>query len=48
MKSADAAAIRRAATLGGMLTLRQDGATKVLAGETTIEEVLRVTQDDLA
>src|SRR6266436_4062098 len=31
MKSADAAAIRRAATLGGMLTLRQDGATKVLA-----------------
>jgi general secretion pathway protein E len=48
MKSADAAAIRRAATLGGMLTLRQDGAAKVLVGETTIEEVLRVTQDDLA
>jgi len=48
MKNADAAAIRRAATAAGMPTLRQDGAAKVLAGETTIEEVLRVTQDDLA
>jgi general secretion pathway protein E len=47
MKNADAAAIRRAATAAGMPTLRQDGAAKVLAGETTIEEVLRVTQDDL-
>jgi general secretion pathway protein E len=48
MKNADAAAIRRAGTVAGMLTLRQDGAAKVLAGETTIEEILRVTQDDLA
>ncbi|HYD48077.1 MAG TPA: type II secretion system ATPase GspE [Terriglobales bacterium] len=47
MKSADAATIRRAATARGMNTLRQDGADKVLAGHTTIEEVLRVTQDDL-
>ncbi|MBI3768006.1 MAG: type II secretion system ATPase GspE [Deltaproteobacteria bacterium] len=47
MKNADATAIRRAATAAGMPTLRQDGAAKVLAGETTIEEVLRVTQDDL-
>ncbi len=30
-----------------MPTLRDDGAAKVLAGETTIEEVLRVTQEDL-
>jgi general secretion pathway protein E len=48
MKNSDAVAIRRAATAAGMLTLREDGAAKVLAGDTTIEEVLRVTQDDLA
>jgi general secretion pathway protein E len=30
-----------------MLTLREDGARKVLEGVTTIEEVLRVTQEDL-
>jgi len=47
MKNTDAAAIRRAATAAGMTTLRGDGAAKVLAGATTIEEVLRVTQDDL-
>ncbi len=47
MKNADAAAIRRAGIAAGMLTLREDGAAKVLVGETTIEEVLRVTQDDL-
>jgi general secretion pathway protein E len=47
MKNADAAAIRRAATAAGMVTLREDGAAKVLAGETTIEEVLRITQEDL-
>ncbi len=47
MKNADATAIRRAAVAAGMVTLREDGATKVLAGETTIEEVLRVTQEDL-
>jgi general secretion pathway protein E len=48
MKNTDAVAIRRAATAAGMLTLREDGAAKVVAGETTIEEILRVTQDDLA
>jgi len=47
MKSADAATIRREATGKGMDTLRQDGAEKVLAGLTTIEEILRVTQEDL-
>jgi len=47
MKNTDAAEIRRVATAHGMPTLRNDGATKVLAGDTTIEEVLRVTQDDL-
>ena len=47
MKNADAASIRRAATARGMNTLREDGADKVLDGITTIEEVLRVTQEDL-
>ena len=47
MKSADAATIRRAATARGMNTLREDGADKVVEGITTIEEVLRVTQEDL-
>jgi general secretion pathway protein E len=47
MKQADAAAIRRAATARGMNTLREDGADKVVAGMTTVEEVLRVTQEDL-
>ena len=30
-----------------MTSLREDGAEKVLRGLTTIEEVLRVTQEDL-
>ena len=47
MKSADAATIRRAATARGMNTLREDGADKVVEGLTTIEEILRVTQEDL-
>jgi len=47
MRSSDAAAIRRAAIAAGMPALREDGAAKILAGETTVEEVLRVTQEDL-
>ncbi len=47
MKSGDATTIRRAATARGMNTLREDGADKVLDGVTTIEEILRVTQEDL-
>jgi general secretion pathway protein E len=47
MKNADAATIQRSATARGMPTLREDGARKVLEGLTTIEEVIRVTQEDL-
>src|SRR5579883_1340009 len=47
MKKADAASIRRACTAKGMKVLRQDGAERVLAGHTTIEELLRVTQEDI-
>lgn len=47
MQRADAATIRRAAVESGMPTLRDDGAEKVLAGLTTREEVVRVTQEEL-
>jgi general secretion pathway protein E len=39
--------IKLAAAKKGMDTLFEDGLKKVLAGETTVEEVLRVTQDDI-
>jgi general secretion pathway protein E len=47
MKKADASSIRRACTARGMKILRQDGAERVMAGQTTIEELLRVTQEDI-
>jgi type II secretory ATPase GspE/PulE/Tfp pilus assembly ATPase PilB-like protein len=47
MKNADASTIRRACTAKGMKLLRQDGVERVLAGQTTIEELLRVTQEDI-
>ena len=45
MKKADSATIGRLAISEGMRTLREDGARKVMAGITTLEEVLRVTED---
>jgi general secretion pathway protein E len=47
LTGADSNAIKRYAARHGMRTLRQDGAQKVLRGESTVEEVLRVTRDDL-
>jgi general secretion pathway protein E len=47
MQRADAASLRRAVVSKGMTTLRDDGAEKILAGMTTVEEVLRVTQEEL-
>jgi type II secretory ATPase GspE/PulE/Tfp pilus assembly ATPase PilB-like protein len=38
----DSAAFRQAAIAAGMKTMAQDGLAKVLLGETTIDEVLRV------
>ena len=38
--------IRNAGIENGMVTLRQDGWKKVLAGKTTVEEILRVTRGD--
>ena len=44
LRTSDSNAIKRKAVEQGMLSLRQDGAQKVLDGITTIEEVFRVTQ----
>ncbi len=46
MQNTAANLIKRAATKAGMKTLREDGALKVLAGRTTIDEVMRVTAED--
>jgi type IV pilus assembly protein PilB len=43
IKGASAAELRRTAQGQGMKTLRQAGLLKVLAGTSTIEEILRVT-----
>lgn len=48
MQKADASMIRRACTSRGMTLLRQDGADRIMAGQTTIEELLRVTQEDIS
>ncbi len=47
MQKADGSMIRRACTAKGMKLLRQDGAERVLEGRTTIEELLRVTHEDI-
>jgi len=44
LKTSDSNAIKRRAIEQGMVTLRQDGAMKMLNGITTVEEILRVTQ----
>ena len=46
-KRETAGTIKRAALDAGLQTLRMDGARKVLAGVTTVAEVLRVTQADV-
>jgi general secretion pathway protein E len=46
MKNAPATEIKHVATREGMNTLRVDGTLKVLAGHTSIDEVMRVTADD--
>lgn len=48
MKNVQAGLIKRKAMEKGMLTLREEGAHKILNGETTIDEVMRVTQEDQA
>ena len=45
LAKADGSRIQKAAIEGGMQTMRGHGLRKVLKGETTLEEVLRVTQE---
>jgi len=47
LRKADAQTIKRVAWEMGMDTLRDDGARKVIAGLTTVEEVLAATQEDV-
>jgi len=45
LQRSDSASIEAAARTEGMITMKQDGYLKVLQGNTTIEEVLRVAQE---
>ncbi len=44
---ADASAIKQAALARGLRTLKEEGAAKVLAGLSTTEEVMRITQQEV-
>ena len=46
MKNSDSGTIRKAAMDKGMLTMREDGARKVLAGITTVQELTRTLHAD--
>ncbi|AKF80812.1 type II secretion system protein E (GspE) [Myxococcus fulvus] len=47
LKNVDASTIKKSATSKGMITLLEDGARKISLGETTIAEVLSITQEDM-
>jgi len=47
MEGATATTMKRSAVERGMITLREDGRQKILLGQTTPDEVLRVTQLDM-
>jgi general secretion pathway protein E len=46
VQSTDSKSIKRAAMGRGMQTLRQDGAREVLLGTTSIEEIVRATEEE--
>ncbi len=46
LRNENSTVLKKKAMDNGMLSLREDGARKVFVGETSIEEVLRVTQDE--
>jgi type II secretory ATPase GspE/PulE/Tfp pilus assembly ATPase PilB-like protein len=46
LRRASSRDLRRHAIEAGMVTLRDDGWRKACAGVTTVEEILRVTQED--
>ena len=45
MNGDDAGVLTRAARKNGMRNLREDGWRKIRSGVTTVEEVMRVTQE---
>jgi general secretion pathway protein E len=47
VQRAESSRIKRHAVERGMRTLRDDGALKVIQGDTSVEEVMRVTAEDL-
>jgi general secretion pathway protein E len=47
LRKSDAQTIKRVAWEMGMDSLRDDGARKVIAGMTSVEEVLAATQEDV-
>lgn len=48
LQRVDSGTIKNAALKRGFMTLRMDGAQKVLAGQTSVEEVLLVTHEDMS
>ena len=48
MQSSDAGSIKRVAIEEGLFTLRADGLRKVIKGLTSFDEVIRVTQEEVA
>ena len=46
MQKKDGGELKQCAIAEGMVSLRQDGWRRVARGDTTIEEVVRVTQTD--
>ena len=44
---ADSTTIKQAAIAKGMVTLKQEGAERVIQGRTTLEEVMRITQQEI-
>jgi len=47
LQDKDAATIKHAAMRRGMQSLRGAGVAKALQGETSLEEILRVTQEEV-
>jgi general secretion pathway protein E len=46
LSTADSTTIKKKSIESGMTTLRLDGAEKILKGLTSIDEVMRVTEED--
>lgn len=47
IRNSDAGTIKKAATEGGMISLREDGVSKVLNGFTTVDELMRATHAEV-